>query len=290
MALVKPLELLGHPKARFATARLVTANANAQKEIEMKQWAISSQSSEKSERGSTTTFSILNLLRVWRKRHERGVVFSCEIEKYGDMVPLTLRKGDHVMAEKKFFVSKEDLSKEYSELGSLEKVAEKYGVSKKLILNYMKRYGIERAKRRDPELLVQAITALAECGIASKDIAITLNITVEYVNLLARTNGIEITNRFHKGHVITHNGYRLIIVQDHPYADGKGYVREHRYVMERHLGRYLNPEELVHHINGNKLDNRIENLVLDALANHTSMHHSGKEGRGPDKRQRKQKI
>lgn len=288
MALIKPLELLEHPKAQFATAWLVTASANAQKEIGIVQWAISSQSSEKPERGSTTTFSTLNLLKARRKRHERGVVFSCEIKKYGDMVAAAITKGDHIMAEKKFFVGKEELEKDYSELGNLDRVATKHGVSKKLVLNYMKRYGIERSKRRDPGHLATAISALAKSGADSKEIARTLQITAEYVNMVARIKGIEITNRFHKGHIITHNGYRMIMVPDHPYADAKGYVREHRYVMEKRVGRYLTPGELVHHRNGNKLDNRIENLALDTLANHTAFHHTGKKGRGPSKR--KQKI
>lgn len=82
--------------------------------------------------------------------------------------------------------------------------------------------------------------------------------------------------------------------------NGKG-IDEHRYIMEQHLGRKLKRNEYVHHINDNKKDNRIENLMVVTPDEHNKLHLSklpitkicivcGKEFEPPIKHRRRTKI
>jgi hypothetical protein len=76
-----------------------------------------------------------------------------------------------------------------------------------------------------------------------------------------------------RGGVKNVNGYRAIWSPEHPNAGKDGYVYEHRLVMEAHTGRFLTNEEVVHHRNRCKNDNRIENLQLCAdQAEHLRIH------------------
>lgn len=57
-------------------------------------------------------------------------------------------------------------------------------------------------------------------------------------------------------------------------------VQEHRYIMEQHINRSLKKDKVVHHINGNPSDNRIENLEIMSRSEHTSLHNMGKSRTG----------
>lgn len=83
--------------------------------------------------------------------------------------------------------------------------------------------------------------------------------------------------------------------KDHPLfkggktLDGSGYVvlcskiwgdnagmREHRYVMQNHMGRKLLQTEIVHHKNGIKTDNRLSNLTIETRGSHNRQHGNGR--------------
>lgn len=64
------------------------------------------------------------------------------------------------------------------------------------------------------------------------------------------------------GRLVEEDGYVVVFMPGHPHANNKGYVFEHRLVMEATLGRYLEVVEVVHHENGNPSDNRLDNLRL----------------------------
>lgn len=68
------------------------------------------------------------------------------------------------------------------------------------------------------------------------------------------------------GRKVRKDGYIMILAPEgHPARHAAyPYVLEHRLVMEQHLGRYLDPEEVVHHVDGDPSNNDIENLQLFA--------------------------
>lgn len=106
------------------------------------------------------------------------------------------------------------------------------------------------------------------------EIAEALRTNTKVVDRLAEELGLrndrharrERHGAWHGGRVRMKSGYVGVLVDpDDPFASMRsttGYVPEHRLVMARHLGRPLAASEQVHHVNGDRTDNRIENLQL----------------------------
>ena len=100
---------------------------------------------------------------------------------------------------------------------------------------------VKDSRKRHPQLCV-------DCGV---------EIDVEAI----RCRKCSGKNRGRKITIKDKTGYILIQQPNHPNANEKGYVREHRLVVEKFIGRYLIKGEVVHHINANKGDNSIKNLM-----------------------------
>jgi len=76
-------------------------------------------------------------------------------------------------------------------------------------------------------------------------------------------------------------GYRYVYAPSHPNATKQGYVLEHRLIVEKNLSRLLKKNEIVHHINGDKLDNGFENLkIFSSVGKHCVAEHCKRDEAG----------
>lgn len=85
------------------------------------------------------------------------------------------------------------------------------------------------------------------------------------------------------GHTVTYGGYILELCPDHPKANMYGFVAQQRLVMERHMGRYLQAGEIVHHKNQNKIDNWPDNLQVCTRSEHQAIHQHLRRLAGTDR-------
>jgi hypothetical protein len=71
----------------------------------------------------------------------------------------------------------------------------------------------------------------------------------------------ELNHRWHGGRTLT-GGYVEILMPEHPRASCRGYVKEHLLVLEKAFGRPILKTEVIHHIDGNRQNNLVGNLIL----------------------------
>ena len=239
----------------ITTAQFEKTNATVKKIVD---WAISRQAPEKSGEGSTTNIKAYRMVPKPTMTRARGCLTSMRLDT-------TLSVEDHMPRRIVPEVTKEAIENAYKTGGSLEGAALILGVSKKCVLNWMKKHNISRNKPVDPQIIWEMSLTMS-----SKEIANALGYSQTQINKIAKVNGFQIGDTFHKGYATTHNGYQMRFCS----GDRKsGYMLIHRAMMEEKIGRKLNPNEIVHHINGNKTDNRIENLQIMSKSDHARLHY-----------------
>lgn len=97
---------------------------------------------------------------------------------------------------------------------------------------------------------------------------------IEFLNRSEARRGEKGSN-WRGGVKTTKKGYRQLLMPGHPRADRNGYVMEHIAVWEQETGVAIPDNCCIHHLNGIKNDNRIENLCLMLHGAHTVYHHLG---------------
>lgn len=115
------------------------------------------------------------------------------------------------------------------------------------------------------KLSIESIAKLAKCGHT------TITKWLYRFNIPIRP---AMWQKFNPNLIIGKNNYLFVEMPFHPYAR-RGKIFEHRYVAECYLGRFLEPEEQVHHIDGDKSNNLPENLYLFSTSGeHTAFHNN----------------
>lgn len=202
-----------------------------------------------------------------------------------------LRSGGNYLLDT---ASKAEIVELYKSGESMRQIAAAYGVSGPAVRSILERRGVElrpkgRAQRRVPgrKALMSEAQDREFAELYAQDIPIPK--IAEQMGI-ARDQGFRAVDRLGlpkrpqrrgqrsstwKGGIARNaDGYVLVkVAEDDPLASmrfGTGYVLEHRLVLARSLGRPLTKSETVHHINGDRADNRLENLQL----------RQGKHGKG----------
>lgn len=149
----------------------------------------------------------------------------------------------------------------------MHEIAQKLNVSIGSVYNYCKIYGIDTRNKKETFNFKGHTQSERVKEIISK---------AHKGKILSEETKTKISKAHIKGGIMSKkkrcDGYIAIYFPDHPKSTKDGYIMEHILVMECLLGRHLNEDEVVHHQNGIKDDNRKENLQLMTKSEHMTYH------------------
>ena len=166
-------------------------------------------------------------------------------------------------------LTKDKLSKLYFREGlSFAEIADKYGCQSSNIAYYFNKYNLKG----------RCLNGSFNGGIPWNKGRRVKDETIDNERYL---KGIRTSRKYGKEHPNYKNGYWInksgykVIQYQNQIKRVSVRIFEHRLVMEKCLRRRLEDWECVHHINGDKLDNRVENLLVVDRSEHTKLHHDG---------------
>ena len=171
------------------------------------------------------------------------------------------------MSEKcKIMPTKEYLEEEYiCNRKTLSDIGIENGVTTASVLYWMKKYDIQTRKQNNvihphayTESEIHRISKIHKGKIVSSE-------TRKRISESKRRHGVGFKKK-------RHDGYISVYYPSHPDSNRDGMVMEHRLVMENHIGRRLLKNEVVHHIDHNRSNNDISNLILMTFEEHAGLH------------------
>lgn len=171
----------------------------------------------------------------------------------------------------KFVLTEAFLRSEYwNKEKSMKQIAKENNVSTGSVFNHMKTYNIPSRKHLSET--AKAKISVANTGRVSTRKGVHLTEETKRKMSISKIGKYTSKTKYGGHSKMRSDGYRYIYIPTHPHSSKDGYVMEHILVMEEHIGRYLNEGEVVHHINHNRIDNRIENLQLMTFKEHSALH------------------
>lgn len=192
-------------------------------------------------------------------------------------VALPDKHGPEVQAKKRKLapVQGRAAAKQYASGVPMREIMAEFGVGSWAIKSAVRECGVPMrgvGGRIKDDSGLESMASDYRAGLSQAQIASKHRTSAVRVSRILASHGVEVRRRAAKGEnhgrwrggrSITSQGYVLIHVgRGHPLSDGQGYALEHRLVMSELLGRPLHRHETVHHIDGDKLNNKAANLQL----------------------------